>query len=86
MEQLLELDFTKHLVFSIGIEPQKIDFLTYVNLVKYDEAAELKIIAEVDGLMLPIIHLNHLFLTKVNTGRPQDKIDIETFQRIRREG
>ncbi len=85
LDMLLQADFTKHLVFSIGMEPQKIDFLTHVNLVSYPEADSQKVMAAIDGISLPIIHLNHLYLTKINTGRPQDKTDVETLQRIRQE-
>lgn len=78
-----EQDFTRHLVFSIGEAPEKVDFLTQISSVKYAEADEAKIIAEVDGLQIPFLHLNHLVLSKFNTGRAKDKADVEELQKIR---
>jgi hypothetical protein len=76
-------DFRRHLVFSIGSAPEKVDFLTQISTVKYDEADAEKIIAEVDGLKIPFLHLNHLVLSKFNTGRAKDKADIEELQKLR---
>jgi predicted nucleotidyltransferase len=78
-----EQDFTRHLVFSIGEAPEKVDFLTHISSVKYEEADTAKIIAEVDGLKIPFLHLNHLVLSKFNTGRAKDKADVEELQKIR---
>lgn len=75
-------DITKHTVFSIGTEPEKIDLLTYINLVKYDDADKHKILAEVDGMLIPFLHLNDLILSKINTDRPKDKADIDELQKI----
>jgi predicted nucleotidyltransferase len=76
-------DFRRHLVFSIGSAPEKVDFLTQISTVKYDEADAEKVIAEVDGLKIPFLHLNHLVLSKFNTGRAKDKADIEELQKLR---
>ncbi len=78
------LNFTDHIVFSIGDYPEKIDFITRINLVEYDEADRQKIFAEVDGLTVPFLHLNHLVLSKMNTGRPKDQADVDMLQKIER--
>jgi hypothetical protein len=59
-----------------------VDFLTHINLVKYADADEQKIVADMDGLPIPFLHLNHLVLSKMNTGRSQDKADIEMLQQV----
>ena len=82
LQQLSEMDFTKHLVFRDGEPPFKIDFMTYVSGVNFDEAYKERITTELDGLSIPFIHINHLVLSKFNTGRPQDAIDIEQLQKI----
>lgn len=82
LEVISNLDFTKHLAFSIWEEPEKVDFLTYISLVNFDEANSMKVIADMDGLKIPFIHLNHLVLSKLNTGRPQDIADVEKLQKI----
>ena len=78
------LDFTTHLVFSIGSEPQKIDFITKINTVEFQEANTHKIIYEFEGLFIPVINLKDLVLSKINTGRLKDKADIEELQRIQK--
>jgi predicted nucleotidyltransferase len=77
-----ELDFSNPVLFIDGEEPFKIDFMTFVSGVTFDDAWEQKIIANVDGLNIPFIHFNHLILTKISTGRPKDSIDIEQLQKI----
>lgn len=82
LNHVKELDFTKHLVFSIGDEPEKMDFITYINLVKYDDADLQKVIADIDGILIPFLNLNDLVLSKMNTGRQKDKADVEMLQQI----
>jgi predicted nucleotidyltransferase len=84
IEALSNLDFSKHLVFHIWQEPEKVDFLTYISGVHFEEANEHKIIAEVDGLSIPFLHLKHLILSKMASGRLKDKADIEELQKIMR--
>ncbi len=83
LSQLQEMDFSKHLVFSDGEEPFKIDFMTYISGVTFEEAYSEKIMTEIDELNIPFIHLNHLVLSKINTGRKKDIIDIEQLQKIK---
>ncbi len=80
--ELEKMNFEDYLVFSLGEEPQKIDFITKVNLVNYEEADKRKIFAEIDNLMIPIVHLNDLVLMKTNTKRKKDEADIEELQKI----
>ena len=75
-------DFEQPFVFSIGEKPLRVDFLTTISGVQYGEADAQKIIAEIDGIQLPVLHLNHLVLSKFVTGRLKDKADIEELQRI----
>ncbi len=84
LNAISEFDFTKHLVFSLGANPEKIDFITRINLVEYDDANKMKIIADIDGMPIPFLHLNHLILSKINTGRLKDQADIEKLQQVQR--
>ena len=84
LKEIKLLDFTKHLVISIWEEPEKVDFLTRINLVKYDEADSQKIFVETNGLKIPFLHLDDLVLSKMNTGRLKDKADIEELQKIQK--
>jgi hypothetical protein len=83
LEQIGQLDFTQPLVFSIGDEPYKTDFLTKVSGVTYEDADKEKDIFAYDDISVPFINLHHLVLTKMGTGRGKDKIDIEMLQQIK---
>ena len=82
LDQIAHLDFTQAVVFSIGDEPYKTDFLTKVSGVTYEEADKEKDIFEYDGISIPFINLHHLVLTKMGTGRGKDKVDIEMLQQV----
>lgn len=82
LKELKRLDFTKTVVFSIWEEPEKVDFLTKINLVNFGEANQQKITIDVDGLQIPFLQINHLVLSKMNTGRMKDKSDVEELQKI----
>jgi hypothetical protein len=82
LERLDKMDFTAPVVFTDGEEPFKIDFMTHISSVKFDEAWEERISAKVDNIDIPFIHLNHLILSKISTSRMQDKIDVEKLQKI----
>jgi len=79
-----DLDFRETIFFKIGEEPERIDFLTKINLVSFEDANNRKIIAELDGIKIPFLHLDDLILSKINTDRPQDKADIEMLQKIQK--
>jgi hypothetical protein len=77
------LDFTVQQNIQIGKIPHRMDFLTKVNLVEFDEAWEKRRSFPVNDQVLYIVDYEHLILMKYNTGRPKDKLDIEELQRIR---
>lgn len=84
LQQLGELDFTNTLAFSIGDNPYRTDFLTKVSGVSFEQADAEKNMADIDGLKIPFINLNHLVLSKFGTGRLQDETDIEKLQEVAR--
>jgi len=77
-------DFNKHVVFSDGEVPFKIDFMTYVSHVNFDDAWHQKIDTIIDGISISFINLNQLVISKFNTGRLKDKLDIEELQKIQK--
>ncbi|WP_219225875.1 nucleotidyltransferase [Pedobacter antarcticus] len=81
---IAELDFEKHIVFSMWDEPEKVDFLTRISMIEFEQADQRKIIADIDGVKIPFLHLNDLVLSKFNTGRLKDKADVEELQKIQK--
>lgn len=84
LSALNNLDFEKPQVFMDGEEPFKIDFLTQISGVKFEEAWKLKIEATYDNLNIPFLSYNHLILSKITSTRGKDKIDVEELQKIKK--
>ena len=85
IQQLRLIDFSKTLVFSDGVSPNKIDFLTRVSGVEFDEAIKKIEYAEFDGMNLPFISYHDLILSKMSSSRGKDKVDVEFLQKINKE-
>jgi hypothetical protein len=84
IDHIRRLDFTQTLVFSIGDQPFKTDFLTQVSGVTYEEADIGKDFFDLEGFKIPFISFNHLILTKISTGRGKDKVDVEMLQDVKK--
>ena len=82
IEAIAKLDFSQSQVIAIGEPPLRIDFLTKVNLVDFDDAWSKKNFLDLKNFRLPVVEYHHLILTKINTGRPKDKLDVDELQRI----
>jgi len=80
--QIAELDFTKPATFFLGQIPKRIDFLTQISGVKFDEAWEQRQLLPLEKYNVPVLHLHHLILSKMSNDRTRDKADIEELQRI----
>lgn len=75
-------DFTKHKAFHFWEEPQRVDCITRISGIEYDEANKQKEIVNIEDLKVPFINYKHLILSKIATGRPKDAADIEELQRV----
>ncbi len=80
--ELSKLNFEKHLVFTLGEEPEKIDFITRLSGVEFDSAQANIVHVSVNDLTLPVIHLDDLILSKLSSGRAKDKADVEELQKL----
>ncbi len=70
-EDLLRTDT----VFQIGVVPGRIDLLTGVTGVGFEEAWASRISVIVEGRQVPVIGFEELLRNKEATGRPQDLAD-----------
>ena len=77
-------DFTQHLALHLGEDPFRIDFLTFIQGVKFDEAQKQQQLLPLGDKVVPVLHLHHLVLSKMNTNRLKDKADVEELQKIKR--
>src|SRR4051812_27265181 len=49
IDDIRTLDFTETIFFKFGEEPDRIDFLTRISLVSYEDADKQKVVADLDG-------------------------------------
>ena len=76
LDQVQVNDFASEgVIFQIGVAPRRIDIMTRIDGVTYDEANDDKIIVEVEGLLLPVLSLDKLIKNKLATGRDKDELD-----------
>lgn len=85
LNQLDQLDFTIPQVFYFGQKPKRIDFLTKVTGVKFEDAIKMVNTITLNELAIPIIHYNQLLASKTNTGRTKDLADIEELEKIKQQ-
>ena len=72
---------TPDLVIQLGYEPNRVDILTGLTGVKFEDAYPKRVTGSVDGLELPIIDRVSLAANKRAFGRPQDLADAEELER-----
>jgi len=64
-------------VIQLGVAPNRIDILTGLTGLQFDEAWASRVGLELDGLRLPFIDRDSLRRNKLATGRPQDLADAQ---------
>jgi hypothetical protein len=75
-------DFTRsNSVVQLGYPPSRIDLLTSIDGVDFEAAYVRCLQFEIDGVTLPILHVEDLKTNKRAVGRPQDLADLESLQR-----
>lgn len=70
-------------VYQIGLPPRRIDFLTEISGVTFDEAWASRRTAEVDGRTVSFIGREALLKNKAATGRLKDVADIARLRNTR---
>jgi len=78
---ITEEDFvTPGTVYQIGLPPRRIDILSSISGVSFDEAASERLVVEVDGLDLGFIGRRALLDNKRATGREKDLLDVKLLE------
>ncbi|HWK90009.1 MAG TPA: nucleotidyltransferase [Longimicrobium sp.] len=62
--------------FQIGVAPRRIDLLTDIDGVTFDDAWAEREYRSVEGLTIPVISRRHLKINKQAVGRPKDLADV----------
>jgi hypothetical protein len=67
-------------VFQVGVPPTRIDLMTSIDGVSFDEAWESHVEREVDGIRVLFLGREALLRNKRATGRPQDLADVARLE------
>lgn len=82
LTNISERTFTEEgIIFQIGIAPRRIDIITHIDGVRFEDAYESKEVIEVEGLHIPFISKDNLIKNKRSTGREKDKLDADYLSR-----
>jgi hypothetical protein len=69
-------------VFQIGVEPVRIDIVTSIEGVDFDEAWPDRISADYGDQSVNVISRKHLIQNKKASGRPQDVADVDALENL----
>jgi predicted nucleotidyltransferase len=77
-------DFAKpDMVIQIGVPPRRIDLLTGVSGVSFDDAWSSRVDLEWQGRRVAVLGLEQLLRNKRATGRTRDLLDVEALEKLR---
>jgi len=77
-----EQDFLqKDIIIQLGMPPNRIDLITDLDGITFEEAYSQKIVDKIDGIDMNIIDLNSLKTNKKSTGRTKDLLDYEELSK-----
>jgi hypothetical protein len=66
-------------VVQLGVAPHRIDLLTSIDGVEFDDCWPTRVAVDVGGAAVPFIDVDHLVINKRASGRLQDLADVEAL-------
>ena len=63
------------IIFQIGVAPRRIDIITHIDGVNFQEAYKSRKSVEIETLPIPFISKENLIKNKQSTGREKDSLD-----------
>lgn len=66
--------------YQIGVAPVRIDILTEIDGVTFEEAWNERKLLNFEGVTVPVISRRHLLLNKKAAGRPKDLADVASLE------
>ena len=76
----LQIDGT---IFQIGVAPRRIDIITGVSGLKFEETYQNALLINIEGIDVRIPAINDLISNKKATGRTKDMADVEALELLR---
>ena len=68
------------LIFQIGVAPRRIDIITSVDGLGFEDAFSRSQIIKIDDIPVPVLSISDLIINKRSTGRTKDLADAETLE------
>jgi hypothetical protein len=68
-------------IFRIGVAPIRIDVMTSIDGVGFDEAWAQRLVARFADVQVPVLSAAQLITNKRSVGRPQDMADVDWLER-----
>ncbi|MFU8806030.1 MAG: hypothetical protein ACNA8W_19620, partial [Bradymonadaceae bacterium] len=70
------------IVFQMGLPPRRIDILTGISGIDFDDAWPNHIRADFGEINVPVLGAQDLIENKRQTGRPQDLVDADALSEL----
>ena len=67
-------------IYQVGVPPNRVDVITVVEGVQFEDAWRDRTEVDIDGLQIPVIGRTHLIANKRTVGRPQDLLDADLLE------
>ncbi|MDR0908402.1 MAG: nucleotidyltransferase [Spirochaetaceae bacterium] len=78
LDDIQKSDFeTEGTVFQIGVEPRRIDILTTIDGLGFDDAYSRSIVSDIEGMQIHILSKDDMIVNKKASGRYKDLADVE---------
>jgi predicted nucleotidyltransferase len=74
-----DLFLEENKIIRMGVAPIRIEILTSISGVNFEECYQKKVADEIDGIQVDIINLRHLKINKKASGRHKDLDDFENL-------
>ena len=74
-----ELFLRQNQIVRIGVPPMRIELTTTISGVNFEECYAARVVAELDGVKVNLIHLRHLKINKKAACRHKDLNDLENL-------
>jgi len=68
------------LIFQIGVAPCRIDILTSIDGIKFEDAFSRSKLIEIEGIPIHVLSVPDLIINKRSTGRTKDTADAEMLE------
>jgi len=67
-------------IYQVGVPPNRVDVITVVDGVRFEDAWADRADVEIDDLRIPVIGRRALIANKRAVGRPQDLVDADALE------